>query len=268
MSPDASRARSTGPFVQTVASATWLSEIDGFFSTASSSSTRVGSLTMPLELAQLLLGVLADLLADLEVPALHLEIAWDRKVISTNGPREGDHLDVPRAGLAQRGGRGRDRRAARIDVVDEDDAPRRVAVGSKTPRTLRRRSASARPRCAAIPSPRRRSGDGPAAASARRARAPGAGPGCGRARADGRGRRGRTSPCTRRAGHDLVDELCRTLASVRWPRSFQAATSERAVVVDHRRRARGEAIRLPRALAAAFDRPAPWARRSDRTSCR
>ena len=46
MSPDASRARSTGPFVQTVASATWLSEIEGFFSTASSSSTRVGSLTI------------------------------------------------------------------------------------------------------------------------------------------------------------------------------------------------------------------------------
>ena len=45
MSPEASRARSTGPFVQTVASATWLSAIDGFFSTASSSSTRVGSLT-------------------------------------------------------------------------------------------------------------------------------------------------------------------------------------------------------------------------------
>ena len=43
MSVEHSRARSTGPFVQTVASATWLSEIDGFLSTASSSSTRVES---------------------------------------------------------------------------------------------------------------------------------------------------------------------------------------------------------------------------------
>ena len=43
MSAEASRARSTGPFVQIVASATWLSAIDGFLSTASSSSTRVGS---------------------------------------------------------------------------------------------------------------------------------------------------------------------------------------------------------------------------------
>src|SRR6187551_2718923 len=45
MSDDDSRARRVGPFVQTVASATWFSAIDGFFSTASSSSTRVGSLT-------------------------------------------------------------------------------------------------------------------------------------------------------------------------------------------------------------------------------
>jgi hypothetical protein len=43
MSVEHSRARSTGPFVQTVASATWLSAIDGFRSTASSSSTRVDS---------------------------------------------------------------------------------------------------------------------------------------------------------------------------------------------------------------------------------
>ena len=45
MSAVASRARNTGPFVQTVASAIWLSAIDGFGSTRSSSSTRVGSLT-------------------------------------------------------------------------------------------------------------------------------------------------------------------------------------------------------------------------------
>jgi hypothetical protein len=40
MSPDASRARRTGPFVQIVASATLFAAIDGFFSTASSSSMR------------------------------------------------------------------------------------------------------------------------------------------------------------------------------------------------------------------------------------
>jgi hypothetical protein len=40
MSPDASRARRTGPFVQIVASATLFCAIDGFFSTVSSSSTR------------------------------------------------------------------------------------------------------------------------------------------------------------------------------------------------------------------------------------
>ena len=43
MSEDDSRARSVGPFVQIVASATWLAAIDGFFSTASSTSTLVGS---------------------------------------------------------------------------------------------------------------------------------------------------------------------------------------------------------------------------------
>jgi hypothetical protein len=38
MSELASRALRTGPFVQMVASATWFSAMDGFFSTASSSS--------------------------------------------------------------------------------------------------------------------------------------------------------------------------------------------------------------------------------------
>ena len=53
MSVDASRARSTGPFVQIVPSATWLSAIDGFFSTASSSSTRVGAASFLSSLASL-----------------------------------------------------------------------------------------------------------------------------------------------------------------------------------------------------------------------
>ena len=43
MSGELSRARSTGPFVQIVPSAIWLSAMDGFFSTASSSSSRAAS---------------------------------------------------------------------------------------------------------------------------------------------------------------------------------------------------------------------------------
>ena len=77
MSSEVSRARSTGPFVQTVASATWLSEMDGFFSTASSSSIRVGSFTSRSSLPSFSSAYCADLVADLEVPALHLEIHGD-----------------------------------------------------------------------------------------------------------------------------------------------------------------------------------------------
>ncbi len=44
MSGELSRARSTGPFVQIVASATWFAPMDGFLSAASSSSTRAESL--------------------------------------------------------------------------------------------------------------------------------------------------------------------------------------------------------------------------------
>ena len=43
MSEELSRARSTGPFVQIVPSAIWLSAMDGFFSTASSTSSRAPS---------------------------------------------------------------------------------------------------------------------------------------------------------------------------------------------------------------------------------
>ena len=43
MSVDDSRARSTGPFVQTVASATWLSLMLGLCSTINSSSQRLSS---------------------------------------------------------------------------------------------------------------------------------------------------------------------------------------------------------------------------------
>ena len=43
MSEEVSRARSTGPFVQIVPSAIWLSAMDGFFSTASSTSSRAPS---------------------------------------------------------------------------------------------------------------------------------------------------------------------------------------------------------------------------------
>ena len=73
MSLDASRARSTGPFVQIVASATWLSAIDGFRSTASSSSTCVGSASCGESLPELLLGVLVDRVRDLDVLPLHVQ---------------------------------------------------------------------------------------------------------------------------------------------------------------------------------------------------
>ena len=43
MSVDDSCARSVGPFVKIVPSATWLAAIDGFFSSESSTSTWVGS---------------------------------------------------------------------------------------------------------------------------------------------------------------------------------------------------------------------------------
>jgi hypothetical protein len=43
MSVELSRARRTGPFVHTVASATWFAAMDGFFSIASSTSSRASS---------------------------------------------------------------------------------------------------------------------------------------------------------------------------------------------------------------------------------
>src|SRR5437764_15411748 len=74
-----------------------------------------------IELAHLLLGVLTNLLADLEVPALHLEThAWKL----SNGPRERDDVDMPRAGLAQGRRRSGHGCAAGVDVVDEDDTAR------------------------------------------------------------------------------------------------------------------------------------------------
>ena len=48
-----SRARSTGPFVKIVASATWFAAIDGLRSTASSSSTCVSSCSCESSLASL-----------------------------------------------------------------------------------------------------------------------------------------------------------------------------------------------------------------------
>ena len=68
-----SRARSVGPFVQIVASATWSLEIDGLLSSASSSSTWVGIGELLLELGELLLRVPPNRLADLDVSALDLE---------------------------------------------------------------------------------------------------------------------------------------------------------------------------------------------------
>ena len=60
MSSEASRARKVGPFVQTVASAIWFAAIEGFFSTASSSSISRRVVQLLVELLELLLGVAAD----------------------------------------------------------------------------------------------------------------------------------------------------------------------------------------------------------------
>ena len=102
MSADASRARSTGPFVQIVASATWFAAIEGLRSTVSSSSTCVSSCSCRIELAELLLGVAPDRVADLEVLALDLKThqrslrrAGSRlclDCIPTHGPGERDDL--------------------------------------------------------------------------------------------------------------------------------------------------------------------------------
>ena len=72
MSDDDSRARSTGPFVQIVASATWLAAIDGFFSTASSSSTCVARAAVD-RASPASAPRSPDRVADLEVLALHLK---------------------------------------------------------------------------------------------------------------------------------------------------------------------------------------------------
>src|SRR6185437_1415786 len=135
MSVDDSRARSTGPFVHTVASATCFSVIDGLCSTASSSSHRLSSERCRASL-----------------PSLRSEYAKSASVTSTlrpltckfiygsfgrRSPRNilahrrvhltphhpGERDDGHRAGaaLAQRGGAGGERRAGGEHVVDDDD---------------------------------------------------------------------------------------------------------------------------------------------------
>ena len=200
MSGDASRARSIGPFVQIVASATWLSAIDGFCSTASSSSTCVGSASCFVELPQLSLRVVVDRRRDLDVPALHVKPHRASSIGSRpglrlpNGPREGHDLDAARAGRAERR-RGRVRRARRSCRRRRRDrrAPGRRASRAKAPRTLRRRSASGEPALAREPArvrrARRRTGSSQRSPSSRASR-------CGRVvaapQAAGRRRAGRT----------------------------------------------------------------------------
>ena len=73
MSVELSRARKMGPFVHTVASATWFSEMDGFFSTWSSSSSLASVVQVLVELAELLCRVVLQGIRDVKVLTLHLK---------------------------------------------------------------------------------------------------------------------------------------------------------------------------------------------------
>ncbi len=272
MSDDDSRARSTGPFVQIVASATWLAAIDGFFSTASSSSTCVSSCSCGSSFASLSLRVRPDRVADLEILALDLK-THGRSLLrarlrgltlsessAANCPRERDHLDLAarrRAGArtpprrrssrsCRRRRRGRRaaahacRRRGRVGDVPpalgEREAALRTARGGAVDERLDRQL----PAAAELPRERRRRDGGRARARAPDRPAPGRAPstpgGGSSASADERGGE------PRRAGGATG--------------SFQPATSARtAVVVDDGRARGGEGEPPAGALRAAAHRP-------------
>src|SRR6266545_4147140 len=107
MSAEDSRARRTGPFVQTVASATWLPAIEGLrssFPSLSSAYVRICwliSTFRPFTWRRIWHGNLAD------------------------GPREGDDLDPARPGFPECRRGCRDRGAGGVHVVDEHKRSRR-----------------------------------------------------------------------------------------------------------------------------------------------
>ena len=167
MSGDASRARSVGPFVKIVASATWLAAIEGLRCSESSTSTCVCSASCFDELRELSLCVLANRRADLHVLSLHLKphrmppsvvvgtrfhpsarpcasnaqeldaaiSAVARANVTTSTSR------APPALRERRARRGRRGRAGRVDVVDEHDA---LGAARRSRRTRRGCSAAAR----------------------------------------------------------------------------------------------------------------------------
>ena len=145
MSPDASRARRTGPFVQIVASAIWFAEIDGLRSTASSSSTWVSSCELPIELLELLLRVALDRVADLEVLALDRKthhaplfgrVRASPSTVYPRTARANVSASTCRAPFrASAEAAAVDRRTGRVDVVDQGN-PRRRARGPKGAREV------------------------------------------------------------------------------------------------------------------------------------
>ena len=234
-----SRARSVGPFVQIVASATWSLEIDGLLSSASSSSTCVGIGELLLELGELLLGVPPNRLADLDVSALDLEshrvpsldffAASGGALRLTDCPRQSHDLDMACTSLPEgRCGRRRGR-AARVDVVDEADAARRRTRRRKRRRDVPTSLLQAQP---SLPFARVSTAGGaasPAAPSAGRARAQAPRPDGDRASGSDRRHRGRTRAPRRSGGASVsTTRAPASRARHRCPRSFQAETTSRA----------------------------------------
>src|SRR4051794_34071634 len=131
MSLVAARARSEWPFVKTVASATWFSRIDGFFSVLSSSSTCTRSESCLSSLRSFCSAyVRIESLTSTFLPftcsrmcPLLARPPWTL----TEAQRSGERDDGHGAGAAfpERGRSGGCRRAGRVDVVDEADRRRR-----------------------------------------------------------------------------------------------------------------------------------------------
>ena len=105
MSVDDSRARSTGPFVHTVASATWFALMLGLCSTISFelAAALVGQVAG--ELAQLAFGVLKQGVGDVDVPAVHLQSHGDsftRSAVLEHYPASPPDGGAPRQPLSAR----------------------------------------------------------------------------------------------------------------------------------------------------------------------
>src|SRR6266540_4600042 len=106
------------------------------------------------ELPQLLLGVVPNRLADLDVAALHLETHADENLADC--PREGDDLDPASPSLAECRGGGGGRRPARVDVVDENQCCGRPGSGAEGALHV---AAALRERQSALRANARRSGE-------------------------------------------------------------------------------------------------------------